>query len=207
VRQRLQTHVSDRETRRRLEVLLAAAAEQFGVEPFASQFCIVGPPSAAGHSLSRLLQFLSRCDAALQPQAEGAARTKGQFVELLAQASGLPADRWLEPESDGERLANTFQPLRLRSEPPWQVLFIESDRDAQQALSLCRARELHPHADQVLAVYQNQMRISRKLVAELTDLVDRQFATIRDRRRIERFLRQLVPADTACEHHPVSTPR
>jgi hypothetical protein len=190
VLRQLQRSASNEETRRRMDLQLRTAAEQFGMEQTATDYRSVCPLTEAGDALSRMLQFLSRCETALDLRLDHAARTREQFVALLTQCSGLPAHQWLEPLSGlGE-----FQPLRLRSQPPWQVLLIESDHDAQLALTLCQARELRENTDQVLAVYRNQMRINRRLVAQLTNLVDKQFASIADSQRIERFLRSLVPA-------------
>jgi len=190
--QRRIAETADADTQRRVWQQLTDEARPYRVDWAGDEFHVDFEPREAGDALSRFLQFLSRCDTVLKAWHEHTSPTRDLIVDRLLSATGLRSAEWLDIPHPGDPGRVGFQPIRIRCQPPWHVLIIETDCEARNAIAFCQALERQQLPDQTVAVYHNQMRINRRLVAQLTNLVDRQFASIGDGHRLEKFVRSLV---------------
>jgi hypothetical protein len=191
---------TDPKVLRRLNGQLQAEALKFGVELRPVECIVPVEASTAGDGYSRLMQFLSRCEVVLRglPESDETPQCRQQVRELLRAAAGEKACR-LIADNAGEPDPSA-PPFRVCTRPPWQVFVVETDRDASAVIQqlqsdlTCDCRRL--------VIYQNQLRIRRKLVAQIADLVDRQFSNVQDSGLILGYLRREVFASQPSPDGP-----
>ncbi len=193
IAERLEACPSAEQSRHLLQQVVAAAA-QFGVRAKSRKWQIEFTLDDAGLGISALFQFLSRCDVLLRSDTGSFPRvtTRDEVLRLLKDLAGPHAERVLaHARHPGDDLGG-FAPIRCPTNPPWLIVVIESDEDAQHALSSIQRQRHQVPGTRSLALYQNQRRIDRHLVARLTDEVDRQVSSIHETDRIQAILREIL---------------
>jgi len=182
--------------RLRTEQRLDQEAVQFGVERQGIERRVTFASAEAGDALSRLLQYLSHCETPLGTNRtqQQPIRTREQVLDLLAHLFGARASELIDIGAPADCRSQGLRPIRIQSAPPWDVLVIETDVDAKHAIEYCAERASHRQLRKILAIYENQLRINRKLVARLSDDVDKQFSSIQDTQRILAFLETISRA-------------
>ena len=82
---------------------------------------------------------------------------------------------------------------------PWFVFAVNSDRRCQNATISCLIYERADVKFHSLALFEDQTRINRRSLAQLSDVVGKQFSSLGDRKRINAFFRDEIacPSDRA----------
>jgi len=186
----IQQSLAGRSDRKRIEQHLRTDATAFGVELSGTEWTRTTAVAHAADAVSRVLQFISHCDRQLELSDLPVTASTRQRVELLIESLLEGQSVAVRPAGTGTAGPESTR-LVLKSRPEWSIFVIDCDTDAVAAIRECQ--RLRQHSDvRILAIYRNQLRISRKLVAALTDLVDRQFSTIQAESQIRAFLAGLL---------------
>ena len=112
------------------------------------------------------------------------------FRNLLSQV--LPPERvtfdYTDPTIDPD--GNYPIDCRINGMPrPCFVFKVANDQQCHYATITCYHYERHGRAFSSMVIYRDQTEITRRAVAQLSDVVGKQFASLGARDRIESFLR------------------
>jgi hypothetical protein len=164
-----------------------------GVQNQSGELCIDIPKEAFGDALFSFVQALSRVCTTAQWTREKIRATFLEDFKLFIEET-VPADRrvfdFSDPGIDPRRNYTVDCMVRDIRKHPWFVFAISNDARCQQATITCYHYERHNYAFSSIAIHQDQMEISRKPLAQLTDVVERQYSSLSDRSRIRQYFRE-----------------
>jgi len=162
---------------------------EHGVENRAGELTLPVPGEAFGDALFSFLQALSSIATVTKFSHERVASSfADDFVELLGAIvpSGRTEFDWNDPERDPD--ANYAVDCRINgSQKPCFVFAINSTNKCSHATITCLMFERWGVAFRSVALFEDQTKIDRKPLAQLTNVVGKQFSSIAERERIKGY--------------------
>jgi hypothetical protein len=164
-----------------------------GVQNRSGELSIDVPGEAFGDALFSFVQALSRISTTAQWNREVAHSTfLDDFRQFMEET--VPAERrefdFADPKIDPDHVYTVDCMVRDKRGCPWFVFAISNNSRCQQATIACYHYERRQFAFSSIAIHQDQTAISRKLLAQLTDVVERQYSSFSDRNRIQQYFQQ-----------------
>jgi len=152
------------------------------------------PDDSFGDALYSYLQGISRVASVTQWKHERIASTfMEDFLDLLS--SVIPQDRsaydWHHPTYDPDGTYSVDCRINGQ-EKPWFIFGIGSDDKCRDATIACLMFEKWTVPFRSVALFEDQTEIGRKPLAQLSNVVGRQFSSLGDRDRITAYLREEV---------------
>jgi len=168
-----------------------------GVENIDGVLRIVVPAEDYGDALYSFLQALSRVATVTQMTQERVASTFVHDCTMLLRAV-IPSERaiyeWHHPEKDPD--ANYLVDCKINgAKKPCLVFAIQSSLKCSHATTTCLTLERWGMQFSSVALYQDQTQIGRRQVAQLSDVVGKQFSSLGEQDRIQAYFRQEVLAE------------
>ena len=174
--------------------LIEQALATYGLESHSGELRVVVPGGQFGDALFSMVQGLDRISSATLWTRERVRSTFREDFQAMIEEI-VPADRLGFDYTDRQGDPDGLYTIDCRingSDRPWFLFAIPNDarcRDATIAIyhyetSGCRFRSA--------AIFREQEEINRKALAMLTNVVDRQFASLGARDRIAAYLRETV---------------
>lgn len=178
--------------------IVEQALASCGVENRSGELRVAVPDEAFGDALFSMLQALGRITSTALWTYE---RVRSTFEEDFRRVieSNVSADRLGFGYTDAEIDPDGIYPISCRingSPRPCFVFAISSDSQCQDATITCYHYERHKRHFLSVAIFRDQTEISRKPLAQLSDVVGKQFASLGARDRIEDYLRNDVLGTT-----------
>ena len=161
-----------------------------GVQNQSGELRIEVPGEAFGDALFSFVQALSRVCTTAQWDHK---KVRSTFFEDFRQfmEDTVPADRRIfdfsDPEIDPDGNYAVDCMIRDKNSRPWFIFAISNNNRCQQATITCYYYEQQQYEFSSIAIHQDQTTISRKPAAQLTDIVEKQYASFSDRNRIRRY--------------------
>lgn len=151
---------------------------------------------AIGDGLFSYLQAISQvANLSRMTRSHVASAFLGDFRELME--SLLPPQgrtfNWHDPQRDPDG----NYPVDCHYQPngkAWLMFGVNSTGKCQNATITCQWFERHGIEFDSVAFYEDQTAVSRRAVAQLSDIVGKQFASLGDRERISTYVRRQVLA-------------
>lgn len=166
-----------------------------GVENDGGELRLTIPGKAFGDALFSFVQALGRvAHTALWTQD----RVKSTFFEDVAELIettaplGSVEQGYADPKVDAEGRYPIDFMVRGGGNRRWFVFAVSSDNQCQQATIACLHYEKNNVPFSSLVIYENQTRINRRFLAQLSDVTGKAFSTIGERDRIKKFLETQV---------------
>ena len=165
-----------------------------GVENSDGVLRLAVPGEDYGDALYSFLQALSRVATVTQMTQEHVASTFAEDFSILLKAI-VPAKRavyeWHHPEKDPD--ANYFVDCKINGdEKPCLVFAIQSTLKCSHATTTCLMLERWGMEFSGVALYQDQTQIGRRQVAQLSDIIGKQFSSLGEQDRIRAYFQQEV---------------
>lgn len=151
------------------------------------------PGDDFGDAVFSFVQAISRVSStALWTRERVDATFREDFDQIIR--GHVPLDHWYANYHDEEIDADGIYPadymIKGRSRP-CLVFGVSSDQQCQQATITCQHYETKGRRVRSMAVFEDQTAINRRLVAQLSNVVGKQFASL-DSERIVRYIRDEV---------------
>lgn len=160
-----------------------------GVERVHGELRLVVPGEDFGNALFSFVQALTRMATVAQmTQARVASAFMEDFTSLLDQIVPAPCMEldWHDLARDPDR--NYVVDCKVNSQAvPWFVFAVNSNDRCRNATITCLMYERWGYQFRRLVLFEDQQEINRKALAQLTDVVDKQFSSLGDRNRIETY--------------------
>lgn len=152
------------------------------------------PNESFGDSLYSYLQALSRITTVTKLSQERVASTFLEDFKNLLNSIVLK-DRmefnWYDPDRDPDAFYTV--PYMINHSPKRTFVFpIQSDSACTQAVVICLMFERWNQTFRSLAIFHDQTQIARKYVAQLSNVIDRQFSSLGEQERIKDYFRKEI---------------
>jgi hypothetical protein len=163
-----------------------------GVENNRGELILGVPDGEFGDALFSYLQALARTTTVPKMTMERVASTfMEDFRSLITES--LPAEHiefdWFDPVHDPDK--KYVVDCRINERPrPFYVFAINSDLKCSNATASCLMLERRGLKFAGIAFFEEQESIGRKYLAQLTDVVDKQFSSLGDRQRIQDYFKR-----------------
>lgn len=167
-----------------------------GVENREGELRMVVPGDRVGDALYSYLQALSRVATVTQVTKERVAST---FIEDCSHfissfvPEGRAAFEWHDPHRDPDSTYTVD--CRINGSPkPCFVFAVNNNAKCSHATIACLMFEKWKVEFRSVAIFEDQTKIARKPLAQLTNVVDRQFASLGEQDRIKAyFAKEILP--------------
>jgi len=165
-----------------------------GVENKAGELRIAVPGDSFGDALYSYLQAIGRVATVTQWRQERIASTfLEDFTDLLH--SLIPDNRavyeWHHSEKDPDANYSVDCRINGRTKPCF-VFGVHSDAKCSHATITCLMFERWGMQFQGIVLFEDQTQISRKPLAQLSNVIDKQFSSLGDRDRIATYFDQIL---------------
>jgi len=159
-----------------------------GIDNVEGEFRLAVPDEEFGDALWSFLQGINGATSAALLTRE---RVQTAFMEdvksLLSEK--IPAARrifhWNDP-SDPEELYTVD--CRIEAKRPWFIFGVTSDYKCRDVTISCLRYEREKIPFRSIAIFEDQTAISRKPLAQLSDVIGKQFSSLGDKARISSFI-------------------
>jgi len=152
------------------------------------------PGSAYGDALFSFVQAIGRIATTALWTRE---RVKSTFVDDFAHLieTVVPMDRrefnYADPVIDPDKLYRVDYKISSRDRD-YLVFGVRNDDQTQQATIACLQYERAGKNFRSVVIFEDQAIINRRLLAQLTNVASRQFASLADKQRIKKFFEEEV---------------
>ena len=174
--------------------IIDQALTSYRVENDGGELRLAVPDEAFGDALFTMVQAIGRITATAVWTRERVRDTFDEdFRNLLTQV--LPPERitfdYTDPAIDPD--GNYPIDCRINGMPrPYFVFKVANDHQCRDATIICYHYERHRRPFSSVVIFRDQTEITRRALAQLSDVVGKQFASLGARDRIESFLREEV---------------
>lgn len=165
-----------------------------GVELLGGELSLRVPHDDFGNALFSFVQALIRTSTVAQVTRERVASAFfDDFKELMSEI--VPSERldfdWHDRRHDPD--GNYMIDCKINgAAPPWFVFAINSTDRCRNASITCLMYERWGFSFGSLVIFENQQEVNRKALAQMSDIVGKQFSSLGDRERITQYFRQNV---------------
>jgi len=162
-----------------------------GVQNVGGELRLAVPDEDFGNALFSFMQALARTTTVAQITRE---RVASAFMEDFSELISVvipPARRTFEwhdhkKDPDGHYVVD----CRINGQPvPWFVFAVNSTDKCRNTAITCLTYEKWDYKFRRLVIFEDQQDINRKALAQLSDVVDKQFSSLGDKERIESYLK------------------
>lgn len=176
--------------------IIDSALTNYGVENHSGELRLAIPRKEFGDTLFTFVQALARIASTASWTQEKVKSTFFEDVTALIEETvpmGRALPKYTDPQVDPDGKYPADYLIRGATRE-WFVFAVSNDTQCQQAMITSLWYENHKKRNPSIVMYENQMNIARRFVAQLTDVTDKAFSSLSDRSRIKHYLEEEVLA-------------